>query len=489
MTRAWLLLLTLYACGGEDAPAPVPAATAAGTDVVELALERLDSELASEDAPLPDGPVDLPEQVAGLLETVASARDSLRGLAAEELVGLGPAAVPALAASLDDRGRDDDVRVAAVTALAAIGTPQALEPLLLVLEGSRIAVERESWLYRACARELTRVRADWVAPRLTVCLKYEIDPLTVVHLADALAGLGLDCGLEALFVVARESSDATARAQAEDVLERLRDARGCADWSELSRNWNDGVVERLPPPPSGARYEREVWRAVAALGSWQLRPVDEARFMLQRQRETAAAILAQALGDGDVYVRLHTAQSLARMGPRGRVAEGALIAALDDAQVGATAAEALGRLGGAAAARALAERLVPAHGLELRVACARALGALAPLDLEATLAPWLAEVAPLELATAAAEALLRSGRVVGNSPSESAALRRALAGLTSGLVEPSTCEAALEAWIAAQPESAELLAQWRALSERPNPERLAERAAWIEALPAFAQSR
>jgi HEAT repeat protein len=322
-----------------------------------------------------------------------------------------------------------------------------------------------------------------------LCLKYETDHPTVVRVADSLARLGLLCGLDALFVVAREGPDANVRAEAEALLERLRSERGCADWAELAALWNEGRLERLPPPPGGARYEREVWRAVAHLGEWQLRGVDDARFTLLQLRETAAAILAQALGDADVYVRLHSAQCLARMGPRGRVAEGALIAALDDRQVGATAAEALGRLGGDAAARALAERLAPERELELRTACARALGALAPADLEATLAPWLGDDAPLDLSTAAAEALLRSGRAQRGSPGEALALRRALAGLTSGRVEPSTCESALEAWLAAQPEAADALEAWRALGQRPAQERRSERAALLSAWLADAQSR
>jgi HEAT repeat protein len=511
--RLWPALLVVSACdGGSGTPPPVTLLAARTTygDVVARNLARLDAELAGETVQPEAIAPDLEPHVLGLLETVAHARDALRGIAAEELAGLGGAAVPVLARELTDRGRDLETRRAAAEALADVGTPESLEVLLASLEGARTAVERDNDLYRVCAGAVGRSDAAWLAPRLSLCLKYEIDHLTVVHLSDSLARLGLVSGLAALFVVVRASPDADpregrlepqlepqalerpqapARSQAEIVLERLRVELGCADWNELARLWNDGVLERLPPPPSGPRYEREVWRTVARLGEWQLRGVDDARFTLLQQRETAAAILGQALSDADVYVRLHSAQCLARMGPRGRVAESALIAALDDPQVGATAAEALGRLGGPAAARALAERLAPERGLELRTACARALGALAPEDLESVLAPWLGDDAPLDLSTAAAEALLRSGRARPGSTVEDAAVRRAAAGLTSGRVEPSTCEAALNAWLATRPEPAELLAQWRALGERPVPERLAARAAWIETWRASAQSR
>lgn len=57
--------------------------------------------------------------------------------------------------------------------------------------------------------------------------------------------------------------------------------------------------------------------------------MDDARSTLLQQRETAAGILALALRDDDAYVRLHSAQCLARMGARGRVAEGVLIVSLD----------------------------------------------------------------------------------------------------------------------------------------------------------------
>ena len=477
MRQAWLVLLALSACGG-DAPAPpAPARTAPspGTDVVARELARLDALVAAEQAQRPAPPADIEEHALGLLATIGSARGSLGGLAAEELAGLGDAAVPVLGRALSERGRDAAQRAAAARALGAIGTQDALEALLVVLESSRTSPEREPELYAVCASAIGLARADWVAPRLALCLKYEVDHPTVVRIADSLAGLGLFSGLDALFVIARDGRDAGVRGEAEALLERWRAQLGAADWFELAELWNAGRLERLPPPPGGPRYEREVWRAVQRLSEWQLRGVDDARFTLLQLRETAAAILGRALADGDVYVRLHAAQCLARMGPRGRGAEGALIGVLDDPQVGATAAEALGRLGGAAAARALAARLDGARPLELRVASARALGQLAPDDVGTTLAPWLASDVPLDLATAAAEALLRSGRAEPGSADESAALAIALAGLTSGRVEPSTCEAALDAWLASRADLAAVLADWRALAERPEPQRFAER--------------
>lgn len=477
MRRAWLALLALPGCGGETPvePAPEQAAPSPGSDVVARELALLDARVAAEEPPRAAPPEDIEERVLGLLASVASARDSFGALAAEELAGLGDAAVPVLARALGERERAPAERAAAAQSLGTIGTPDALEALLVVLESSRTSVAREPELYAVCAEAIGIPAADWVAPRLALCLKYEVDYPTVVRIADSLARLGLYCGLDALFVIARDARDAVVRGEAEALLERWRGELGAADWFELAEIWNAGQLERLPPPPSGPRYEREVWRAVQRLSEWQLRGVDDARFTLLQLRENAAAILARALGDGDVYVRLHAAQCLARMGPRGRCAVEALVGVLDDRQVGATAAEALGSLGGDVAAAALAARLAPEHGLELRVACARALGRVAPEDLAATLAPWLAADAPLDLSTAAAEALLHSGRAQPGSEAEAAALGIALSALTSGRVEPSTAERALAAWLASRSDLAALLHDWNALGERPEPERYAER--------------
>ncbi|HVS19898.1 MAG TPA: HEAT repeat domain-containing protein, partial [Planctomycetota bacterium] len=391
MRFAWLALLALSACG-EDAPdasargaARASAAPSPSSDLVAREIARLDALVAAAQTPPAAPPSDIEEHVLGLLSTIGSVRDQLGGIAAEELAGLGSAAVPVLARALGERERDLAERAAAARALGAIATPDALEALLVVLESSRASLEREPDVYAACAAAIGAPAEDWIAPRLTLCLKYEVDYPTVVRIADSLGRLGLYSGLDALFVITRDAGEAGVRAEAEALLERWRAELGCADWVELAELWNGGRLERLPPPPGGLRYEREVWRTVGRLGEWQLRGVDDARFTLLQLRENAAAILAQALGDADVYVRLHSAQCRARMGPRGRCAEAALVGVLEDPQVGATAAEALGHLGGEVAVGALTARLGPEHALDLRVACARALGRLAPEDLAETL--------------------------------------------------------------------------------------------------------
>ena len=62
---------------------------------------------------------------------------------------------------------------------------------------------------------------------------------------------------------------------------------------------------------------RELWRLVSDLSGehFQLRGVDDARFILSRLGPWSAAEFAAALEDDDPYVRLHVAQVLERMGP------------------------------------------------------------------------------------------------------------------------------------------------------------------------------
>ncbi len=473
--RALPLALAALACHSET-PAPELA------PVVAQAIERLEREVASSaDAASPAVPEDLEERCAGLLEAVASSRDALRSIALEELALLGEPAVPVLAATLGARETAPAARGAAAEALGRIGSPAAAEALVAVLESSRGAEEPEPWLYELCAGELGRAGVDAIVPRLVLCLKYETDHEAAVVIADALARLGNLSGLDALSVIVRDGVSETARLRATGVLERLRLELGCADPAELERAWRQGDAAHLPPPPRSARYRLAVWRLIAALDEWQLRGVDDARFVLSRLGPDDARALAEALRDRSVYVRVHAAQCLERMGPRAAPAGPQLVAALDDPALAPQAATALGALEFAPAAEGLRARLDPKYAPDLRLAAARALGRLAPLGLEQDLKGLLAADEPAELQAAAAESIVAAAR--GDvAPSALAVPLRLLArALTSGELEPRGPEAALEAWIARRAEvgdaqDAATLQDWRAVSAEPEAARLAARA-------------
>ncbi len=481
---ALLPALAALACS-QETPEPAQSARAAQVPawrpVVAEALDRLQRELALGATTPPPVPEDIDERCAGLLATVASARDGLREIALEELAGLGDAVVPALSRELASRQAPRAIREAAAQALARVDTPAAAEALLAALESSRGAEPPEPWLYARCALALGATSQDQVVPRLVLCLKYESDHETAVAIADSLSRRGNLAGLEALFVVAREGQGAELRARASEVLDRLRQDLGCAEWSEIERAWREGDGSRLPPPPRSPRYQLAVWRWIAELGAWQLRGVDDARFVLARLGGDDSRALSEALSDESLYVRVHAAQCLERMGPRGRAAGPALVLALEDPALAPQAAAALGALRFAPAEAVLRTRLSGASPLDLRVAAARALGRIEPAELEGVLRPLLAPDEPPDLRAAAAEAIVAAAPAAA-APASLAEPLRLLAGwLTSGEVEPSGPEAVLEGWLERRAQTGDALAHatleaWRAVAPEPERSRLAARA-------------
>jgi hypothetical protein len=484
------LALALWASAGcekqpSDTPLPALTSSLPTQPVVKQALASLDVP----EEPVPPPPADADERVDGLLETLASGQASMREVALEEFSQLGAGVVPHLAARLTDRQRSQAQRTAAASALGRIGldgSPAAAEALLAQLETSRTALrdEREPWLYTQCAWHLGKVAQWWVVPRLLLCLKYETDHETVVWIAASLADYGLLAGLDALFVILRDGQE-TPRQLAQDLLQRWAEQTGSTDWNDLARAWNEGDPWKGPVPATDARYEREVWRNIAALAEWQLRGVDDARYILAHLRAEDAGKLAAALSDENVYVRQHCAQCLERMGPRGRAAGPALIERLDDPQVGAQAAAALGALRFADAAAALRARVQPGRSLDLRVAAVRALGQIAPPDLDATLRPLLAEDQIADLRCAAAAALVTAAPADASPAALASELRQLAAWMTSVEVEPRTAEDALGAWIARRAAAgdaaaASALEAWQAAPATTQRERLAARAALFQ---------
>lgn len=463
MTRraagALVVLGLLAACEQAEVPTTAGAEDSIGVPtplelrpVVDERIAQLEARLAAAATTPPAAPEDLEERVTGLLETAAAEREAMATLVLDELAELGDAAVEALGARLVDRGLPAAQRRAAADVLARIDTPAAATVLLDVLVGARADKTTEGWLTAQCAWRLGQTSQDWVAPRLGLCLKYEKDHETVVWIADTLARFGLLTGLSGLFSVQAAPSTPEVGAQASAVLERLRTELGCADWFELAALWRDGEVERLAPVQRSPRYRLEVWLQIRALREWQLRWVDDGRFLLSGLREDAAAMMAEALGDENVYVRLHCAQCLERMGPRGRIAGEALARLVADPRAGDQAVAALGAVGHQPALELVLAGLAPEASLNRRVSSARALAGLEVPDLAARLEPLLAEDQPFDLRVAAACSLL--GQTPPRPGPGQPALEVLCTALTSPEVTPQEAEAALEGWLeAADPES------------------------------------
>ncbi len=467
------LALTGAACGPStesEAPAEASAPTFETAVVVERAVTELTLRLEAEErraAELRGEPAaDLEDRTLGLVSVAAGRDKNLARVAQEEVRQLGAHAVPHLMQVVadEDEAWGDASRAAAVQLLASLDGPAAAEVLAATLEGSA-----PGWLKSLCAWQLGETTQDWLLPRLLLRLKYETDPQTVVWLARTLGRFDNYAGVDGLAGLLGSDEEGV-RNEAYGVLAELLERTGSADVDALRRAWWSGDAGA---PAAGAepsvRRQLETWRAIHALREWQLRGVDDARFVLARMGPWAAERLGRALTDEDPYVRIHSGQCLERMGPRGRVAAPRLVAALNDPHQAAQAAAALGGVCAGAAEsdpeRAaevfgeLAPRLGPEHPLELRMAAARSLGLVGDERARPPLAMLLAESEPIDLRAAAAEGLVRLGPTVADAP----AVRLLAELMSSPAIDPAVPERALHDWLASKPEDegfADALERW-----------------------------
>lgn len=453
--RRLVSLLLLAGCGG-DAPAPVPVAAASAplrSEIVAARRAQLGPGLESPADPgAPDGATR--ELVEAVLGALSSGEADFRALAREDARSLAPAGVAELVRVLRDPGAEGELRAGVAEVLGALATPHALDALVTAIEKAE-----EPWLRAQCGFWLGQTGRDVVLPRLALRLKYEKDYATAFWMADALARFGHLAGVEAMLTVWRGTEDETLRAQSAARLGELAGARACADAGELLARWQAG---ELPPPPEpfapSAELQAEAWRWIASLGAWNLRNVDDARFVLVRLEEWVVPLLVEALGDSDVYVRLHVLQVLERRGPRARGAREGVTGMLDEARLAPAAAQTLGALGDAAAAPAL-ERALTSPDPELAVAAAAALGRLGHGASIPALQAAFAGARGLDLREACAIARLDLG--------DDTAQAFVRACLTDPLADGGAAEAALARWLvrtaAVRQELVPVLDRWQAL--------------------------
>lgn len=397
-----------------------------------------------------------PERIRGLISIALSSDRGMRLAGREEAAGLGDGAIDELEAILADSTVAAAEREVAIEFLGLLASPRSAESLLTLLESSD-----EPWQRAHAAWRLASSDQDWVVPRMLLRLKYETDFDTVIWLAKTLAHYGNDAGLGALSVIAAEAPNDTLRASALARREEIARAAGASSADELQRAWNAAEPPAFPQPDRSARFDREVLRWIDRFREFQLRGVDDARFLLERMGTRAAELLGLALSDSNLYIRLHAAQSLKRMGRRGEAAGPALLERLDDPEIAPMAAEALGAVGYAPAQPRLAQLAggPPGVALDLRLAALRGLGGFA--DREATAGDASALTAlraaldpsgPLEIQQAAAESLARRGHA-------EEVLRRLADFLVEPGLDPGTTERVLRTWIVESGET-ELLTRW-----------------------------
>jgi len=457
-------LFSLAACSPQDSPAPTTS-TFALSEVVKAELAALDSELELPELAGGEN-AELSEEVNGLITFLSGASGNLRESAILDLLSIGDEAVPILAAALGAGASTDDRCIAAIELLGALDSVRSSAQLLHGVETGR-----EGWIRAHCAWRLGQGTQEWIIPRLVHRLRYETDGECVIWIAVALAHFGNYSGLVGLRELRNNGVTEAIRASAarelaalalpfdRDELEKLG---GADDGVGLSWAWNTpGSTSFEAPTPSSARYRREIWRLIDDLDAFQLRGVDDARFVLSRLGTTAALCLAQALHDSSPHTRVHSAQALHRMGARGHVAGPELVRALDDEELAPTAAEALGRVGHPDASAALEARLDARHPLGLRVASARALGFIGLASSVDALRPLLADSNAFDLRQAAAESMVYCG--VGE---ETARLLCEL--IESKRVDPASSVAALGWWLNQsarrnEPGTSAALEEWNVL--------------------------
>ena len=407
---------------------------------------------------LPGEDRELFEFAAGMASLAASGGDSAATAKADIAAEGDTAIAPLIRVALGDSQPDTD-RQAALDLLAAIESPTAAHALAYVATVAG-AVDPTSplgasqaegaWLRRYAVwvvrSHAAVVGADATVPALLKRLKYEPDEEARAWLAGTLADFGNLAGVEPLIRLAGGAGPGAGAAATE--LARLVEQHGSVDGDALAASWSDGAAA-LPAPSEAARGM--VWRYVSDVSGehFQLRGVDDARYVLSRHGGWAAEELGRALADVDPFVRLHVAQALERMGPRAAAgAFDALVQRLDDANSGvaAAAAEALSAVCQNSERRseaALALRPLTGAGTdhERRVAAIRALGRLSLEEDTAALTSLVqGEELGADLRIAAAEGLVVRGE---GRP----AVRFLVGQLDDPIGDAGSAEALLARWL------------------------------------------
>ncbi|MEO0649294.1 MAG: HEAT repeat domain-containing protein [Planctomycetota bacterium] len=447
---ATLALVLLAACAGDTAPVPpsdpAPPALApvtaqalealAAAPGLPIAPEGLDNIAAGDPPPTDD---EAREAVRGLTGFAANASAADQELAMADLVALGDRLVVAAYEVALDRSLSPGQRLAAVDALAALASEPALEVLFRVQRDATDA----PYLRARSAWRIGELGLEETVPQLTLRLKYEIDPEAILWLTWALARLGSLAGYAGV-VEMLESWDLTEaqRATIAAHAAELEEPYGVGTPHELLALWN--------APPSevhwaerGQAYDRAVLLWIERLEEYDLRVIDEARFLLPRLDQRGADLLAETLRDEGLYRRIHAAQCLGRMDGRALHRLDDVLAACHRPDTAERALEALAGIGGERARQAIEDRLAPHRPAELRITAAYALGDLG--DREAIPAlegawPTPGERGARELEQALAVALAELGQ-------EAAMLPRLARDLTDPALSPVPSRDGVVAWL------------------------------------------
>jgi HEAT repeat protein len=211
--------------------------------------------------------------------------------------------------------------------LAQMPAAERASAYLSMVEDRETPVELRQMAYA----DLRDHAPDEILPRLCLRLKYEKDSWSAIAIAHALLLRGNGAGLDALIAILGANPEtATAEANRSYAADLIRILPVQSDWvpgqsfeGDWQRlltarsSWNNHRLlasDEAPQPEFSPAMQAELWRMIARFNSQPLRPVDDARFVLTRQRGAVVPMLLQAARDPDRYVREHALQTLSWIG-------------------------------------------------------------------------------------------------------------------------------------------------------------------------------
>jgi len=467
MLGSLCVLAVVAACqeAAPEGPAPLPAFELRPVAAVKVA--ELEARL--EPVAIPEATPEVIEQAEGLVIFLSSAGSGMADAAFEDVKRLGDAAIAPLLAVFHDMERHVDERRAALRLIGELKSPAAVDALLVEASDNP-----EPSMRALAAWKLGMMGDDACVPQLIKRLKYESAPEVEPWLARTLADFDNFAGVEALSVLASWQGPGS---EAAVHLNQIAQDAGFVEPDpavegdtlvypyKLLEAWHAGDPEsRLPlTAPRSDRFKLIVWRWIAGFADFQLRGVDDGRYIVADLRPEMAAQVAEALHDDNRYIRTHVAQALGRMGARGRDAAPELAAAIGDPTLSITAVESLAAVCAPAPG-------APAPELEfspvelittcteagrdsgLRLAAVRSLGILRDKSAIEALDALVQDPAQFaELRQAAAESLAALGEG-----------RRVAAGLVAFArdenLDATTSMRALRSWIGTEARAGELWA-------------------------------
>ena len=273
-----------------------------------------------------------------------------------------------------------DRRLAGRSHAALRDDPAARWGLEIAIRHDDVAIRRGAL---ALLAEQPR-QASW--PDLLMRLKYELQPFARLDVLRALALHGNAAGLAELAASFQRTDLAeTAGAYAIEILQKCgRDPGTAPSWEvlgkglqELAHEWaSTGKAPALPQPvPEPELLRARLCRHLAALNGFQLRPVDDARFVLSRSGGLGLELLTPCLLASEPLLRSHALEICQQLGVVAAPLTEPVLSLLGDPLTRAEAVRALGRMRATQAAPRIRAWL-DHPALEVRCAAAGALGPL-----------------------------------------------------------------------------------------------------------------